>query len=176
MVFTLLYCNRSLRNIPVNTSHRPNAFSLIEVVFALAIFVFAGFALVGLLGVGLSGSQDSRARTQAATIAENYCSTLRAAPTNDFTATSSPIPGFPIKPLTTSPNQNDLTAPYTYLTKDGITTNAANADFGFLYNITPSGTSPGYATAYFCFYWPPQASPTVASTSHFELTTTFALP
>jgi hypothetical protein len=144
------------------------------VVFALAIFVFAGFALVGLLGVGLSGTQDSRARTQAATIAESYCSTLRAAPTNDFTATSSPITGFPIKPLNTS--QNGLTTT-TYLTKDGIATNnVAYADFGFLYNVTSSGTSPGTSTVYFCFYWPPQASPTVPSTSHFELTTTFALP
>jgi len=153
------------------------AFSLIEVVFALAIVVFAGFALVGLLGVGLLNTQDSRERLQAATIAEAICATRRAAPTNDLSA---PQPYFPLpvlNPPGTGPisNTNNLATP-TYLTRDGMTTNAANASFGFLYNVNATTNSPGVASVYLCFFWPAQASPTNPSTGHYEIATTFALP
>jgi type II secretory pathway pseudopilin PulG len=156
------------------------AFSLVEVVIALAILVFAGFGLVSLLAVGLQSNHDSREQLQAATLAEYYCSTRRAAPTANFSGGSSPQPNFPIPAL--SNTVNNLAAP-TYVTWDGATTTLAsgNARFGVLYNITapanyvPS-TSPGIATMYLCIFWPPQGSITSASTGHFELTTTFALP
>lgn len=152
---------------------KPNAFSLVEVVLSLGVVVFAGFALLGLLAVGMQNSQDSRERTQAATIAEALCATRRAAPTNDFTVATSPQPNFPLPILTNT--VNNLAAPI-YLTRDGLATNAANASFGFLYNIYGSTNSPGVATAYLCLYWPAQSAPTGAFTSHFEVTTTFALP
>jgi Tfp pilus assembly protein PilV len=160
---------------------RPNAFSLVEVVLSLGIVVFAGFALIGLLAAGLQSSQDSRERTQAATIAEALCATRRAAPTNDFTVTTSPQPGFPLARLDVATNNLSPLAPV-YVTRDGVTNTAANADFGFLYRITPiadSGNPPltnRVSTVYLCLYWPALASPTNASTGHFELTTTFALP
>src|SRR5271154_5842435 len=102
----------------MNITPKPNAFSLVEVVFALAIFVFVGFALIGLLGVGIQSSLDSKERNPAATIEEKICSVRRAAPTNDFTATTSPQPGFPLPILSTA--ANNLTAPV-YLTRDGAT-------------------------------------------------------
>jgi Tfp pilus assembly protein PilV len=155
------------------------AFSLVEIVVALAVVTFAVVALIGLLSFGLQNTQDSRERTQAATIAEALCATRRAAPTNDFTASGTYQPGFPLAPLATA--TNNFVSP-SYLTRDGAATNAANADFGFLYSVSPTlntapaGTTSGTSTVYFCLYWPAHASPTNAATSHFELTSTFALP
>jgi type II secretory pathway pseudopilin PulG len=151
----------------------------VEVVLALAIVIFALFAIVGLLGVGLRGTQDSRERTQAAQIAEQICATRRAAPTNDFTATSSVQPGFPLPVLETA--TNNLTTP-AYVTRDGILTNQANADFGFLYNITPkldavptNNTNNGVSLVYMALFWPAHASPTASTVGHYEINTTFGL-
>lgn len=156
----------------MNRKKSVKAFSLIEVVVSMAIVVFAGFALIGLLGIGLQNTQDSRQRLQAATIAEAICSTLRGAPTNDFSTT---LPGFALPSLTNS--ANNLGPPFApvYLTHDGATTNSAvNASFGLAYNITTNST--GVANAYFCLYWPPQGNPTNAATSRYEIATTFGLP
>lgn len=170
--------------MPNLTSHfrrrAREGFTLVEVVIALAILVFAGFGLVSLLAVGLQSNHDSREQLQAATLAEYYCSTRRAAPTANFTGSSSPQPNFPIPVLSTT--ANNLSSP-TYVTWDGAATtlSAGNARFGVIYNImapasyVPS-TAPGIATMYLCIFWPPQGSTTSAGTGHFELTTTFALP
>jgi type II secretory pathway pseudopilin PulG len=155
------------------------AFSLVEVVLSLAIVVFALFSMVGLLSVGLQSTQDSRERIQAATIAEQICATRRAAPTNAFPLASGPQPGFPLPPLQTA--TNNLTTP-AYITRDGVLTNQANADFGFIYNITPKldavpagNTSNGVSQVYMAFFWPALASPTSAATGHYEVNTTFGL-
>jgi len=159
----------------MNSHIKPNAFSLVEVVLSLGIVVFAGFALIGLLAVGLQNSQDSRERTQAATIAEAICTTRRAAPTNDFTTALSPQPNFPLPRLDNPPVPSSMTAGI-YLTRDGATTNsAANGSFGFLYRVTPN-TAAHVSSVYICLYWPPEASPANGNTSHFDLSTTFALP
>ncbi|MCE0484849.1 MAG: hypothetical protein LV479_11505 [Methylacidiphilales bacterium] len=154
---------------------KQTAFSLIEVVVSMAIVVFAGFALIGLLGLGLQNTQDSRQRLQAASIAEAICSTRRGAATNDLTSVQ---PNFPLPPLNpSSGNANNLNGPpFLYLSWDGAITNQPNASFGLVYNVNSTGTSPGYATAYMCFFWPAQANPTNAATGHYEITTTFGLP
>jgi type II secretory pathway pseudopilin PulG len=166
-------------------------FTLIEVVMAMGIFVFAGIALVGLLAVGLRSGSDSKQRFQAASIAETICSTRRAAPTVDFTASGSTQPGFPLPKLNQGGNLNNI-SPLNpvYLNWAGSDKNASgnpitasdpSARFGLLYSIiapanyVPS-TSPGVATVYLDIYWPALAPPTSAGTSHFEMTTTFALP
>jgi len=157
-------------------SKKSGAFTLVEVVVALGIFIFAGFALIGLLAVGLQSSRDSKEQLQAANIAEFLCSTRRAAPTANLTT---PQPNFPLPVLSTS--INNLTTP-TFLTWDGAQTTlaAGNARFALLYNIiaptayTPK-VNPGVATVYLCLYWPPQG-PITPNTGHFEVTTTFALP
>ncbi len=156
------------------------AFSLVEVVLALGIFIFAGFAMVGLLGVGLQGSSDSKQQLQAATIAEFLCSTRRAAPTQDFTVSTSVQPNFPLPVLSTT--TNNYSTP-TYLTWDGAATTlaAGNARFGLIFSIMApasytASTNPGYSTVYLYLYWPPRASPKAATTGRYELTSTFALP
>jgi Tfp pilus assembly protein PilV len=145
-----------------------NAFSLVEVVVALAITVFAGFALIGLLAVGLQSSQDSKQRLQAATVAEALCSTRRACPTNDLTAQQFPIPSLAVP--------GDNTASPSFLTWDGAkTTTAANARFGFLYSISTNAT-PGASAVHLCLYWPPQAPANNPATGYYEVSTTVALP
>ena len=162
-------------------SRKKEAFTLVEVVVALGIFIFAGFALIGLLSVGLQNSRDSKEQLQAANIAEFICSTRRATPMTNFPASTGSQPGFPLPVLFPSQNNLAATTP-TYLTWDGTTTTTvANARFGLLYNIMAPTTyvtkvTPGVSTVYLCIYWPAQASPTNAATGHFEVTTTFALP
>ena len=160
-----------------------DGFSLVEVAVSLGIVTFAVFALIGLFIVGLQGGSDSKQRFQAATIAESLCSTLRAAPTADFTLTPGSLlqPNFPLPSLKTT--NNNFSAPVA-LTWDGQKAPSltdASARFGLLYSIiapttyTPS-INPGVTTVYLYIYWPAPASPSASSTSHFELTTNFALP
>jgi len=152
------------------------AFSLVEVVVALAVVVVAGFGLIGLLAAGMQNTQDSRQQLQAATIAESLCTTRRAAPTNDFTTVQA---NFPLPVLTQATNNFSST---TYLTWDGQQTNSANAHFGLLYKIAPTfysvpsgNTTAGVSTVYMCFYWPALASSTNTSVGHFEVTANFPL-
>jgi prepilin-type N-terminal cleavage/methylation domain-containing protein len=157
-------------------------FSLVEVTVALAIVVFATFALIGMLLVGLQGGSDSKQRFQAATIAESFCTTLRAAPAVDFTASGSLQPNFPLPTLKTSANNFGSTP--VALTWDGQKAPSltdSSARFGLIYSIiapaqyTPSVT-PGVSIVYLDIFWPARALPTAKGTSHFELTTTIALP
>ena len=167
------------RNTPWYRRSDQRAFSLIEVVVALGIVVFCGFALIGLLSVGLRNSSDSKMQLQAASIMESLCAVRRAAATNDLSSLQT---NFPLPSLASS--AGNLTASTNlWLTWDGqLTSSSSNARFGFLYNITApasyssSPTSGNFATAYLCLYWPPLVSPTNANLGHFELTTTFALP
>lgn len=158
---------------------KTEAFSLVEVVIALAIVVFAGVALVGLLGVGMQNTQDSKEQLQAATIAESLCATRRAAPNANLTAAKFPLPVL-------SASANNLGPPPApiALTWDGLTAPSISdpsARFGLLYNvIAPANyvpvTSPGTTMVYLSIYWPAQASPANGGASHFEVTTSFALP
>ena len=154
------------------------AFSLVEVVVALGIFIFAGFALIGVLSVGIQSNRDSKEQLQAANIIEFLCSTRRAVPTTDISsAGTGSQPNFPLPVLSSS--TNNFTSP-TYLTWDGASTNQANAIFGLLFNITPpttytTKTNPGFSTVYLCVYWPAQA-PLTGASGHVEVTSTFALP
>jgi type II secretory pathway pseudopilin PulG len=157
---------------------------LVEIVVALAIFIFAGFALIGLLGVGMQNNRDSKEQLQAANIAEFICSTRRGTPMTDFSVNLTQ-PGFPLPVLYSSawaPNftTNNFASP-TLLTWDGLATaNPANARFGFVYSIVSApnyvaSVKPGIATVYFSLYWPAESS-TTTSAGHFEVTTKFQLP
>jgi len=173
----------------VSTKRRGvQAFSLVEVVIALAIVVFAGFGLLGLLGTGLQGNHESKEQLQAANIVEYLCSIRRAAPNINFSGTNSsnPQPGFPLPALGTATNNmysavGSGPAPV-FVTWDGVTTNATSgpAAFGLLFSITPSTNAyptvaPASSTVYLCLYWPPSSVPNISS-GHFEVTTTFYLP
>jgi Tfp pilus assembly protein PilV len=164
----------------VRFRNKTRGFSLVEVTIALGIFVFAGFALIGLLAVALQNNSDSKQRLQAATIAEFICSTRRACPTTDLSTLQ---PNFPLPTLVTSANNYSTPA---YLTWNGSATTLANGDarFGLIYSISvptgyappPPPTTPSKATVYLYIYWPALAPPSSATTGHFELTTTMALP
>jgi uncharacterized protein (TIGR02598 family) len=151
------------------------AFSLVEVVVALAIVVFALFSMVGLLGVGLQNTQDARERVQAATVVEQICAIRRASPTNNLSASQ---PNFPLPAMNQSSAVNNLASPQ-YITRDGALTSQASADYGFLYSITPkpdtsgSTTGGGVSQVYICLFWPAHASPTSAVTGHYAISTTF---
>ncbi len=150
---------------------------------ALGIFIFAGFSLVGLLGLGLQSSRDSKEQLQAANIAEFICSTRRASPTNDLTTVQ---PNFPLPALTTS--TPTPTTPIG-LTWDGLKTTSGlvtdpTARFGLIYTINPTiypvpagntTTMTGVSKVYLCLYWPAQGN-AGPNAGHFEVTTTFALP
>ncbi len=161
-------------------------FTLVEVVLALGILIFAGFALISLMAEGFQSSKDSKQQFQAATIAEYICATRRTAPIADFSTTQ---PYFPLPNLTNAVatgNTNNFGPSGTpvYLTWDGATTNQPNAFFGLLYSITAPTTyvptvSPAAATVYLYIYWPPQMSASNATngaTSHYEVTTAIAMP
>jgi type II secretory pathway pseudopilin PulG len=153
------------------------AFSLVEVTLALGIFVFAGVALMGLLGFVTQGAHDSKEQMQAATIMESICATRRASPTANLTARS-----FPLPVLSTS--ASTLSAPIG-LTWDGTQTAGGvtdpNARFGMIYNIVAPANytamiSPGQAIVYICIYWPAGANPTGGSAGRLELSTSFLVP
>ena len=155
-------------------------FSLVEVTLALGIFVFAGFALVGLLGTVMRGSHDTREQTQAATIMEFICSTRRATPLANLSSRNFPLPA--LNP--SGGTANNLSTPIG-LTWDGTQTASGVTDpaarFGMIYSITdtPGYTtmvSPGEANVYICIYWPAAASPTSGATGRFEVNTSFLLP
>jgi type II secretory pathway pseudopilin PulG len=167
----------------VSLRQNKSGFTLVEVVLALGILVFAGFALISLMAEGFQSSKDSKQQFQAATIAEYICATRRTAPTTDLSTTQ---PNFPLPNLTNAVptgNTNNFGYPV-YMTADGATTTQANARFGLLFSINAPTTyvpavSPGAATVYLYIYWPPQMSATSAtngSTSHYELTTSIAMP
>ena len=164
----------------LTSSKHLQAFSLVEVVLALGIVVFAGFALIGLMVVAVQGTRDSKEQLQAATLAESICSTLRATPSSNYSSSAFPQQGFPL-PYITNSASNFTTTPV-YLTWDGVATTKAQARFGLYYSVTaPSNytpvTSPGAAVVYLSFFWPAAASSVpVNSAGHFEITSTFALP
>jgi hypothetical protein len=152
---------------------------LVEVTLALGVFVFAGFALMGLLGFVMRGSHDSKEQMQAATIMESICATRRATPLANLSARN-----FPLPPLSTSSPASSLTTPIG-LTWDGAQTAAGVTDpaarFGMIYSIVaPPGytasINPGQANVYICIFWPAEASPTGGATGRFEVSTSFLVP
>ena len=63
---------------PYRAARRKNAFTLVEVVIALAVTTFCIFVLLGLLPVGVNTAQNSRRETRAAYLAEQIVSDLRS--------------------------------------------------------------------------------------------------
>jgi type II secretory pathway pseudopilin PulG len=168
--------------------HALSGFSLVEVVLALSIAVFAGFTLIALFAVGLQDGSDSRERFQAASIAESIVSARRAAPLSESLLDSAgglisntPPPStiqsgnpLPLKPLAPVNNpsfnnnvDNELGTPI-YLTWDGAVTTANDPNnpprfcliYNTIFNPIPAGqTITGNAVLYLCIYWPPTSNP-----------------
>jgi len=142
------------------------AFSLVEVVLALAICTFALFALVGLMGVGLRSGKDSGDQIQAANLVSLLISMRTAAETNDIANFA-----IPESALT-----NGYTSSYStgtnYLGYDGKTTNAAKASYRLVYQAgTNAMTGNGVSQVYLILSWPAQANPVNPAVGRYELLT-----
>ena len=156
-------------NFRIPPSPHLRAFSLVEVVLALAICSFVLVALLGLLSTGLQSSKDSEDQIQAANLASMLVSTCQAAPKNT-PATF----GIPSSALT---NGYTATATTAYIGLDGITTNVTSAAYLITYRAgTNTLTGANLAQLYLMLSWPPQANPNNATVRHYELSTYIPLP
>ena len=141
------------------------AFSLVEVVLALGICVFALVAMLGLLSTGLSVGQDSREQLQAANLATLLVSERRNSPTNTYANVLLP-----------SLNQALPTTPVTtYVDSSGHFTSQALADYQLSYQVGTNVTAPNVGLIHLRFTWPPGANPTTAE-GKYELTTQVLMP
>jgi uncharacterized protein (TIGR02598 family) len=70
---------------PLGAVNRRKAFTLVEVVIALAVTTFCILVLLGLLPVGVRTAQQSRGETRAAYLAEQVVSDLRSSPFTNST-------------------------------------------------------------------------------------------
>jgi Tfp pilus assembly protein PilV len=149
------------------------AFSLVEVVLALAVASFAVISLIGLFAYALETTQESTQALLAANAAASILAVDRASPTNAM-ANACPLPRLD------RGASNFILSPYSlitalYLTSSGQVTNNVNfASYGFLYSVTPNAKTSA-SQVYMMLYWPPQASPT-NSTGKYEISTEVYLP
>jgi len=146
------------------------AFSLVEVVLALAVCTFVLVALVGLLGTGLQTSRDSEGQIHAADVASLLASVRTASPTNT-------IPYFAI-PASAMTNLYGNVYPdgAGYIGYDGKLTNAASAAYQITCWAGTNGTTGGkISQLYLMLTWPAQVSAGNASTKHYELLTYVSL-
>jgi uncharacterized protein (TIGR02598 family) len=148
---------------------RMAAFTLVEVVLALAVCSFAVIAILGLFSMGLQSTRESAQDIRAANLATTLISLRTATPTNDIAS----LPNFAI-PTTAFTNTYGPaygTSSTSYVGSDGQTTNMANAAFMI---TCKAGTTPvtgtGLSQVYLMLSWPPQA-PAAAAEGRYELTT-----
>ncbi|HEY0256602.1 MAG TPA: hypothetical protein VGC39_04085 [Candidatus Methylacidiphilales bacterium] len=162
-----------------------HAFSLVEIVFAIAVLSFSLIVIIGMLGEGLSNNHDSSGRLQAADIASLLISTRRTSPNN------SNLTNFALPALggTNSAGQDvvNATTNYAQVQTDGtIAASGAGASAQVVYNlryiITPAGSQTNIANVDLVLWWPatlPAASssmPVNNPAGYYELMTQIALP
>ncbi len=149
------------------------AFSLVEVVLALGICVFVLVTLLGLYSTGLRVNRESENQIQEADLASLIIASRRAAPTN---TSQLAIPASALTNAYTNAFANGVQLT-NYIGSDGMITNAANAVYLVSCRAgTNSLTGPNIAQIYMMLSWPAQASPTAASSDHYEVTTYIPLP
>jgi uncharacterized protein (TIGR02598 family) len=144
------------------------AFSLVEVVLALAIFTFALVTILGLLGVALGTNKQSSDQIQASNIASLLIATRRASPTN----TGANFAAFALPNL----NQGMFTNT-TIVGEDGTTTATTGSRYNLYYVLgTNSTTGTSVANVYLLLWWPLNAKmPTNNPSAYYELTTAVSL-
>lgn len=162
-----------------------NSFSLVEIVFVIAVMSFSLIVVIGMLGEGLSSNHDSSSRLQAADIASLLISTRRAAPTN------SNIANFALSALgkTNAAGQDQVNATnyYSKVQTDGTAvTSFTNTSTEVVYNlrciVTPSGSQTNIANVDLVLWWPATLAasavtiPTNNPSSYYETMTQVALP
>ncbi len=150
------------------------AFSLVEVVVAMAVASFAIISLIGLFAYALETTRESSQAILAANAAASMLAVDRATPTNAM-AIASPLPR-----LDQGASNFTLVPSYSlnhavYLTASGqVTNNIAYATYGLLYSVMPNAIT-NASQVYVMLYWPPQGSPT-NSVGKYEISTQVYLP
>jgi type II secretory pathway pseudopilin PulG len=161
-----------------------HAFSLVEMVFAIAVLSVSLVVIIGLLAEGLSNNHDSSGRLQAADIASLLITTRRTAPTN------SNLTNFALPALggTNSAGQDvvNATTNYVKVQTDGTISSGTPASTQVVYNlryiITPSGSKNNIANVDLVLWWPSTLPASASSmpvnnpAGYYELITQVALP
>ena len=161
---------------PTRLGSRPatlRAFSLIEVVLALAVMAFALVAVVGLFSVGLQTNKESADQIQATDVASLLISARRAAPTATLASGNFALPPFPTAAGTVS-NGTPVN-----LALDGtVAASAAAAPFKLDYVVTTTAAAPKSASVYLLLWWPGTAAkpPTNSPGGYYQIATQVALP
>ena len=159
------------------------AFSLVELVLAIAVISISLLVVIGLLGEGLSNNHDSSSRLQAADIASLLISARRAAPTN------SNLANFALPPLggTNAAYQDvvNATTNYTKVQTDGTAVTSVSPS-QVVYNlrciVTPSGSQNNIANVDLVLWWPATLAATNSTlpvnnpSGYYELMTQIVLP
>ena len=141
------------------------AFSLIEVVIALGICVFALVPMMGLLSSGLFVDRDSHQQMQAADLATLLVTERREAPTNTLSGAILP-----------SLNQAYPTSAVTaWVNFAGSSCPQSEAAFRLSYRVGTSSVESGLGQISLLFTWPPGADPDTAP-GRYELTTQILMP
>ena len=143
------------------------AFSLVEVVLAIAICSFVLIAILGLFTTGLQSTRESEQQIQAANLASTLISLRTASPTNNIAA----LPNFAIPTTAMTNAYGPAYAGNVYVGPDGQTTTLANAVYLITCQAgTNTMTGNGISQVYLMLSWPPQAAVTSAA-GRYELTT-----
>jgi len=153
-------------------NRRANAFSLIEVVLALAVASIGLVAILGLLPQGLQASRDAADNTVSATLVHDIFSMIRASPFTSVTNADSL--GFNLHNLpVTQPvslgifnnsavgcNNNSSLVVSSYFDKAGFIPVTTNADFYYKVVLTfqpecpPNGTPASVSMVTATVVWP----------------------
>jgi type II secretory pathway pseudopilin PulG len=142
------------------------AFTLVEVVLALGISVFALVALVGVLGTGLQSGKDSEDQIQATNLASLIISTRTAAPTNTIANFAIPASAM------TNGYANAYASGVNYIGFDGRLTNSAYAAYQITCQAgTNAITGSGICQIYLMLSWPAQMNSANAAAKRYELLT-----
>ena len=155
----------------ITNPQRIRAFSLVEVVMAIAICSFVLVAILGLFTTGLQSTKESEEEIQAANLAATLISLRMATPTNTITA----LPNFAIPASAMTQTYGGAYsggASTSYVGTDGQTlATAANAAYMITCMAgTNSVTGTGISQVYLMLSWPPQV-PSTSAAGRYELTT-----
>ena len=163
---------------PAKRPRSRSAFSLVEIVLAIAVCSFALIAVLGLFTTGLQSNHQSEQDIQAANLASMLISLRTASPT-------SAIPNLPNFAIPTSVMSGPYTNAYpgsggnvltNYVGLDGQTTTLANAAYLISCRAgTNAVTGNNLAQVYLMLSWPPQADPANGNVGHYEIITTIPL-
>jgi uncharacterized protein (TIGR02598 family) len=147
--------------MPIHFQEDTRAFSLVETVIALGIFVFCIVGIVALMPVGLNSVRSVSNENNAIHIASSIEGIWEVAPANSTLSHAQfPVTNFYIGATNNSP-------PF-YFNEFGEQTNQTGASLKMTYNATVNTTFPTAYDVKMVFSWPPVGNAT--STREFRYT------